>query len=1543
MKFTLTLTKWFNPTYLFAATALFAPTTIGAATTIEAAHGMQQAAPPWGFVRNAGQWDNRALFYASSPGVDTWLTRDGVVYDFSTQTGGVWKKVFSRQAPFEKCVFEPAIRKGHVVKMSFQGARQDAAPKGVAPDRGELNFIEKGVRSFSTNSFGEAKLYGLYPGVDLRLYRDNGRPRFDLIVQPRAAPSNIRFRYEGAEGVDQPASDELQLSTSLGKVSFQGLKAYQSSSSSQTPAGVRTPVPCGFKSYPDGTFGFEVGAYDKTKPLTIDPIVFSTIYGAPNGVDRAYCVAIDGFENPYIAGVTTSPTFPTSQGAYNRVIKNSSAFVAKLTADAGHYIYSTVLNSTGISIAVGIAIDSTGRAWVAGSTNGQFPTTANAVQPSFGGGGSDGFVARLNPTGTNLEYGSYFGGSGDDFAAGIALDANNNAYIAGSTDSPDLRTTAGAFQAHFSGVSDGFVAKINSNGSFGYGTYFGDSGQIGISGIAVEPQGAVHVAGTNSGLDFPTTPGAADSSPARLDAFITKFDPNGHSLMFSTLLGGSGDDIGEGLAIDAQGSSYVFGASASTDFPTTQGAFDQNSSSGGLFVTKVSPDGSSFPYSTLTNSSGFLNAIAVDDLGFAYICGTTGPANLVATTANADQSTNKGSTRTGGQGNAYIQVFNDSGTQLIYGSYWGGSEYELGLGIAVDKARNAFLCGSTTSYATVPTPFPTTPGVFMTRMADDTAPPAFANEDCFLTKFQVRNLPVLSGFSLSPGTVAGSQAATGTITLSPPFSAQGNGEDVHLSTDHPSITAFADMKGNPLPSNTLHIPPNSNATNTITAQFQLLTSDVVQTTLVTVRAEMEGDVRFATTTVSPWLGSLTVSPFSVVGGNFATGRVVLNAPAPSKGLTVSVSSNDPSVAYAADVATGQAIGSFIIPGGESTGVFTIKTLGVDIPTSVTFAARITVPSLSATLSEALQILPATVSAVTFTPGAVDGGQSSLGTVSLNGEAGPTPIKINLALTGGTAPVTLSAATLTVPAFKQSSSFMAATQPVSVNTFRNVTAIQANNGQSASASLFVDQIAIQAVNLTSNSVLGGSILTGQVAVSVPAAPGGLTVSIASSNPSYASLSVSQVTIPAGALTSPNFTIKTSVTKAQQVVTITASKLGYTSRTASLTLRPLVVSLKVSPAEVLGGIQSVQGVLATNEAPTNALSFTLTSSNPAGLALPATITVSAGKSSASFQGTTKTVSSTQTVTVSATIKALPANITISQTVTVQPLQLFVAVSPTSVTGGLQNATGTVKLSTAATTSVSIQLRSSAPALASVPASATIVAGASSVTFPIVTYATVADQAVTITASLRGGSFNTAMLTVLSPRVAAISTASPSVVGGTSTSATVTLNAASPGLSVLVQSSNASIVSMPPTVTIANGSRSGTFTVTTNSVSADTTVVLSATYPTGHTVTTALTVLAPRLGSLVLNPNPVIGGNNVTGIVSISVPAPASGITVSLSDDPSQTGSQFVQVPPSVVIPAGKTSATFVIRTQPVSRTVGTTITATFSGNGQQVSSALYLNPG
>src|SRR5439155_1546373 len=219
--------------------------------------------------------------------------------------------------------------------------------------------------------------------------------------------------------------------------------------------------------------------------------------------------------------------------------------------------------------------DGAGNAYVTGLTDSaDFPTTAGAFATSANGC-DDAFVTKLNPLGTSLLYSTYLGGSGADEGLGIAVDGAGNAYVTGQTGSTDFPTTAGAFATSFNGGDDAFVTKLNPLGTgLLYSTYLGGSGADEGLGIAVDGAGNAYVTGETDSTDFPTTAGAFDTSAnGGFDAFVTKLNPLGTSLLYSTYLGGSGSDCGSGIAVDGAGNAYVTGSTGSANFPTTPGAF----------------------------------------------------------------------------------------------------------------------------------------------------------------------------------------------------------------------------------------------------------------------------------------------------------------------------------------------------------------------------------------------------------------------------------------------------------------------------------------------------------------------------------------------------------------------------------------------------------------------------------------------------------------------------------------------------------------------------------------------------------------------------------------------------------------------------------------------------------------------------------------------------------------------------------------------------------------------------------------------------------
>ncbi len=388
-------------------------------------------------------------------------------------------------------------------------------------------------------------------------------------------------------------------------------------------------------------------------------LLYSTYLGGRD-IDTGLGVAVDSAGSAYVTGETSSADFPTTpnavQAAKPGVRGSFDAFVTKLSPDGSSLVYSTYLGGSANDLGFGIAVDSAGSAYVTGATNStDFPTQGPLQAHNAGNGEDDAFVAKLNPAGSALVYSTYLGGAIEDVGSGIAVDSAGSAYVTGRTESSDFPTTPNTVQAANAGgfgTYDAFVTKLSPDGSsLVYSTYLGGRDTDYGFGIAVDSAGSAYVTGATDSTDFPSkNPEQAANAGGIFDAFVTKLSPDGKSLVYSTYLGGTSSDQGNGIAVDSAGSAYVTGTTYSTDFPTSNPyqATNRAAANGGsnAFVTKLSSDGSALAYSTyLGGSMGNSDAsligdsgagVAVDSTGSAYVTGITSSSDF-PTTANAEK------------------------------------------------------------------------------------------------------------------------------------------------------------------------------------------------------------------------------------------------------------------------------------------------------------------------------------------------------------------------------------------------------------------------------------------------------------------------------------------------------------------------------------------------------------------------------------------------------------------------------------------------------------------------------------------------------------------------------------------------------------------------------------------------------------------------------------------------------------------------------------------------------------------------------------------
>jgi K319-like protein/beta-propeller repeat-containing protein/HYR domain-containing protein len=527
------------------------------------------------------------------------------------------------------------------IRMGLVGANPKPKMAGEEKLPSKTNyFIGKDPKKWRTNvsNYKKVRYEEVYPGIDLVYYGNQRKLEYDFIVKPGVNPKAIRMQFAGVDRMSVEAGD-LILHTDSGNVIQKTPIIYQEID------GKRKKVMGNYMFLADNQVGFYLGDYDKTQPLVIDPVLEYSTYLGGSGGDQAIGIAVDSSGNAYVTGQTSSTNFPTVNpisggGTFSG---NVDGFVSKLSADGSSLIYSTYIGGSGLDRFFAIAVDNMGNAYMAGQAGSSNFPTLNPIPGggTFGGGSQDGVVTKLNAAGNALIYSTYLGGNIFDAAQDIALDGSGNVYIAGWTSSTNFPT----------------VNPIPGGGTFGGGS----------------------------------------------DGFVSKLNPSGNALIYSTYLGGSGGASGEeqsrSIAVDSSDNAYVAGFTNSTNFPTTNGAFDKFHNGGrDAFVSKLSVAGSSLIYSTYLGGSGSDTAlaIAVDALGNAYVTGSTNSTNFLTQGAIPGGAANSGSD------DAFVSKLNLNGNGLLFSTYLGGSAFDRSSAISVDGSGNAYIAGWTAS-----TNFPT--------------------------------------------------------------------------------------------------------------------------------------------------------------------------------------------------------------------------------------------------------------------------------------------------------------------------------------------------------------------------------------------------------------------------------------------------------------------------------------------------------------------------------------------------------------------------------------------------------------------------------------------------------------------------------------------------------------------------------------------------------------------------------------------------------------------------------------------------------------------
>ena len=1011
------------------------------------------------FVENRGQTDSRVRYYAQGKRYAFFLTSRDIVLSFS----------------------DAVAREQLALKLRFVGGSHSAAPTGVERVPGELNYLHGSVPAgWQTElpRYGQIVYRELWPGIDLQLRDVAGVLKYEFRVRPGANPASIQLAYDGADGLSVDASGSLLVNTAMGLLKDAAPVSYQMIDGTAVRVESAYELTKGAHGRYDG-YGFRVGGYQSDRELVIDPgLEYSTFLGGASD-DIGAGIKVDASGNAFIVGSTQSPNFPTTAGAHRRTgaVNNSlEAFVTKINATGTALIYSTFIGGTNFEWGRAIAIDAAGNAYITGQTkSSNFPTTGGAFDRTFnvdtcprcGIDQEDAFVLKLNPTGSALVYSTFLGGFNMDDGMAITVDGAGNAYVAGETEASNFPTTANAFDRTINGAFDTFVTKLNATGSaLVYSSYLGGAAVEFPTDVAVDGSGNLFITGSTSSTNFPTTAGAFDRTQnGAFDVYLTKLNAAGSALVFSTFFGGSGFDSSGGLALDSTGNSYLSGGAGSLDFPTTPGAFDTLTDGNDAYVAKFNPAGSALVYSTFlggTSSDG-ASSIALDGAGNAWVTGATNSTDFPIIVGAADSTHN-------GMADVFVSELNNAGSTLLYSTFLGGSDTEVGSDIAVDTSGGVYVTGHTFSLN-----YPTTAGAFDTVWNGDML--VFWG-DAFVSKI---------------GSVS-SPPSTPPVPAAPALLSPANG----ANEAQPINFQWAVASG--AASYTIQIDDSSAFTAPLVREQQNITTLLIYATSGLSTAPHFWRVRgvnfdgvagpwSAVRTVNPGtsppppgLGSIDINPTTIVGGNASSGTVVLSTGAPFGGAVINLSSSNPSVASVPATVTA-AENSFV-------GLFTITTSPVAANTTVNITATYNGTTRSGTLTVTPVGAPQGFLSNLAVASPITGGSTGQGSVLLGAVA---QIDSVVSLSSSNPSIASVPSTVTVPAANQVAAFTVSTSAVGTSTTVTITATF--NGGTRTATLTVSPSAPpppppQNATLTVTA-------SGRSGERVTSSPTGINVSVGSS--------------------------------------------------------------------------------------------------------------------------------------------------------------------------------------------------------------------------------------------------------------------------------------------------------------------------------------------------------------------------------------------------------------------------------------------------------------
>ncbi len=674
---------------------------------------------PLAFEANVGQTDPQVKYFARGNGYTAFLTANEAVLALTKRVHRSSVSELDEAFGSERGSYDTLSA---AVRMRFQGAKAQpvTTPSGPMPAR--ISYLSaSGSAPVQPTLFQKVSYSDVWPGVSVDFYGNQRQLEYDFVVAPGTAPSVIKLAFDGAQAIQvEPSSGDLVLTTEIGELRQPAPVVYQEVD------GQRVTVE-GQYALAGNQVGFQIGSFDSTKPLVIDPKLTFAVEWGGSGQDYGTSVAVNQNNGEiYVAGYTNSPNFPVTNGSQIR--GGLDVFVSKISADGKTILFSTYIGGSYDDVARGIALDGYGNAYITGYTeSADYPLVCSscAAQPLVVVAPAQTpaklFVVELAPTGSIVFSGTY-GGNQNDYGNAIAVDPTGDLVaVAGRTYSPDFPIVGGT--AHLRGSSDAFLAIIQmqpkvpfqiepaSPGSILFSTYIGGSGDESGRSVALIPDKSVVadvvVAGWTSSFDFPVTSGAQQATyqGGDSDAFVTRlkvslaYDVFGATArpypfaqtIYSTYLGGEGQDVVDSVTTDANGFSYLTGYTRSRYyFPTTFGCFQRSYGGGNsdAFIVKLDPNGKLL-YATYFGGSG-------DDYGETILVGY-GALYLVGYTDSYDLPLTGDAFQPGEAGgwDTFTTIFLDDYVTLFYSSYFGTWGDDYAYGAALDSVGNLIFAGST--------------------------------------------------------------------------------------------------------------------------------------------------------------------------------------------------------------------------------------------------------------------------------------------------------------------------------------------------------------------------------------------------------------------------------------------------------------------------------------------------------------------------------------------------------------------------------------------------------------------------------------------------------------------------------------------------------------------------------------------------------------------------------------------------------------------------------------------------------------------------------